>query len=71
LKQARFTKPARAELLGQTVYFETIEKGLGSRFRSEVEAVSQRAAAFPLHDKQCTVCSSTRLQTAGAFLITG
>jgi plasmid stabilization system protein ParE len=51
LKQARFTKPARSELLGQTAYYEAIEKGLGSRFRSEIEAAAQRAAAFPLHGK--------------------
>jgi hypothetical protein len=37
LKQARFTKPARSELLGQTAYYEAIEKALapGSDPRSK------------------------------------
>ncbi len=48
---ARFTKLARSELLGQTAYYEAIEKGLGARFRAEVEAAAQRAAAYPLHGK--------------------
>jgi len=51
LKQARFTRHARSELLGQTAYYETIERGLGSRFRSEVEAAARRAAAYPLHGR--------------------
>lgn len=51
MKQARFTKHARAELLGQTAYYEALERGLGARFRAEVEAAAQRAAAFPLHGK--------------------
>lgn len=37
MKRARFTSYARSEL----------HKGLGARFRSEVEAVAERAATFP------------------------
>lgn len=51
MKSARFTQHARAELLAQTAYYETLQRGLGARFRSEVEAAAQRAAAFPLHGK--------------------
>ena len=43
MNQARFTKYAKSELLGQTAYYETIEQGLGARFRAEVEAAAQRA----------------------------
>jgi plasmid stabilization system protein ParE len=38
-------------LLAQTAYYETIRKGLGARFRSEVEAAARLAATFPLHGK--------------------
>lgn len=51
MKQARFTKYARSELLEQTAYYESIEQGLGARFRAEVEAATKRAATFPLHGK--------------------
>jgi len=51
VKRARFTREARSELLAQTAYYETIRKGLGARFRAEVEASAQLAAAFPLHGK--------------------
>ena len=37
MKLARFTREARSELLAQTAYYETIRKGLGARFRAEVE----------------------------------
>jgi plasmid stabilization system protein ParE len=49
--RARFTREARAELLAQTAYYETIRKGLGARFRTEVEAAAKLAATFPLHGK--------------------
>lgn len=48
---ARFTAQARAELLAQTAYYEEVQKGLGARFRAEVEAAVQRAAFFPMHGK--------------------
>jgi plasmid stabilization system protein ParE len=69
LKQARFTKPARSELLGQTAYYEQIEKGLGARFRSEVEAAAQRAAAFPLHGKPSAGGTRRRLVTGFPFSV--
>lgn len=51
MKQARFTRQAKSELLAQTAYYEALQKGLGARFRAEVESAAQRAAAFPLHGK--------------------
>ena len=39
------------KLLAQTAYPETIRKGLGARFRAEVELAAKLAAAFPLHGK--------------------
>ena len=51
MKLARFTREARSELLAQTAYYETIRKGLGARFRAEVERTAQLAATFPLHGK--------------------
>jgi len=51
VKLARFTSEARSELLAQTAYYETIRKGLGARFRAEVEATAKLAATFPLHGK--------------------
>ena len=47
MKLARFTEHARAELLAETAYYETLRVGLGARFRAEVEAAAERAAAFP------------------------
>jgi plasmid stabilization system protein ParE len=49
--RARFTREARAELLAQTAYYEAIRKGLGARFRAEVERTAQLAAAFPAHGR--------------------
>jgi len=49
--KARFTKQARLELLAQTAYYEALRKGLGAKFRDEIEATAQRAAAFPEHGK--------------------
>ena len=47
MTRARFTEHARAEFLAEIAYYETLRKGLGARFRREVEAVAERAAAFP------------------------
>ncbi|MFN8895802.1 MAG: type II toxin-antitoxin system RelE/ParE family toxin [Betaproteobacteria bacterium] len=69
MNKARFTKYARSELLGQTAYYETIEKGLGARFRAEVEAAAQRAAAFPLHGKPSAGGTRRRLVTAFPFSV--
>jgi hypothetical protein len=69
LKQARFTKHARSELLGQTAFDEAIEKGLGARFRSEVEATAQRAAAFPQHGKPSSGGTRRRLVSAFPFSV--
>jgi hypothetical protein len=68
LNQVRFTKHARAELLGQTAYYEAIEKGLGARFRSEVEATAQRAA-YPLHGKPAAGSTRRRLVTDFPFSV--
>ena len=51
MTRVRFTAPARTELLAQTAYYEAIHKGLGARFRAEVERTAQLAAAFPQHGK--------------------
>jgi hypothetical protein len=69
LKQARFTKHARAELLGQTAYYEALEKGLGVRFRLEVEAAAQRAVAYPLHGKPSAGGTRRRLVTDFPFSV--
>jgi toxin ParE1/3/4 len=69
LTQARFTKHARSELLAQTAYYETIEKDLGARFRSEVESAAQRAAAFLLHGKPSAGGTRRRLVTGFPFSV--
>ena len=69
MNQARFTQAARSELLGQTAYYETMEPGLGARFRSAVEAAAQRAAAFPLHGKPSAGGTRRRLVTDFPFSI--
>lgn len=69
MKQARFTRYARSELLGQTAYYEALEKGLGARFRSEVEAAAQRAAAYPLHGKPSAGGTRRRLVTDFPFSV--
>lgn len=51
MKQARFTREARAEFLAQTAYYETLREGLGARFRTQIEQAAQLAATFPLHGK--------------------
>ena len=65
--RARFTRPARAELLAQTAYYESVRKGLGARFRAEVEAAAQRSAAFPLHGKPSAAGTRKRLVTDFPF----
>lgn len=69
MKQARFTKHARSELLGQTAYYEAIEKGLGARFRFEVEATTQRAAIYPQHGKPSAGGTRRRLVTGFPFSV--
>ena len=69
MNQARFTKYARSELLGQTAYYEAIEKGLGARFRSEVQAAAERAAAFPQHGKPSAGGTRRRLVTDFPFSV--
>lgn len=61
MKQARFTREARSELLAQTAYYETIRKGLGARFRTEVEHAAQLAATFPKHGKPGPASTRRRL----------
>ena len=51
MKQARFTRHSRAELLGQTAYYEEVQAGLGKRFRVEVESAARRAAVYRQHGK--------------------
>lgn len=51
MRRARFAREARSELLAQTAYYETIHKGLGTRFRTEVESAAKLAATFPAHGK--------------------
>jgi plasmid stabilization system protein ParE len=69
LKQARFTQPARFELLGQTAYYAAIDKSLGARFRAEVEAAAQRAAAYPLHGKPTAGGTRRRLVAGFPFSV--
>lgn len=69
MKPARFTAYARSEFLGQTAYYETIEQGLGARFRAEVEAAAQRAAAFPLHGKPSAGGTRRRLVRGFPFSV--
>ncbi|HYE41416.1 MAG TPA: type II toxin-antitoxin system RelE/ParE family toxin [Ramlibacter sp.] len=47
MKRARFSDLARAELLAEVAYYENRRPGLGARFRIEVEAASEHAAASP------------------------
>mgnify|MGYP006368070381 FL=1 len=61
MRRARFTREARAELLAQTAYYETIRKGLGARFRAEVEQAAQLATAFPLYGKPGSAGTRRRL----------
>lgn len=61
MTRARFSREARSELLAQTVYYETIRRGLGARFRAEVEVPAKLAAAFPLHGKPAAGGTRRRL----------
>ena len=47
MKRARFTEHARSEFLAQIAYYETLQSGLGARFRAEIESLAERAASFP------------------------
>ena len=69
MKQARFTKAARSELLAQTAYYEAVQTGLGARFRTEVQAAAMRAAAFPEHGKSSAGGTRRRLVTHFPFSI--
>lgn len=69
MRQARFTKEAKTELLAQTAYYEKIRKGLGSRFRAEVEAAARLAAAFPLHGRPSAGKTRRRLVADFPFKI--
>ncbi len=48
MKRARFTAPARRELLAEVAYYSNKESGLGSRFLTAVEEATSRALAYPL-----------------------
>lgn len=48
-------------VLAQTAYYETIHKGLGARFRTEVEVAARLAATFPLHGKHAPAGTRRRL----------
>jgi hypothetical protein len=48
VKRARFLKEARSEFLDRVAHYEQIERGLGERFRSSVQAAVVLAATFPL-----------------------
>jgi plasmid stabilization system protein ParE len=69
VKLARFTREARSELLAQTAYYETIRKGLGARFRAEVERTAQLAVTFPLHGKPGPAGTRRRLVADFPFKI--
>lgn len=69
MNPARFTKPARAELLAQTAYYEALEASLGARFRAAVEAAAGRAAEFPKHGKPSTAGTRRRLVSGFPFSV--
>ena len=69
MKSVRFAKHARAELLSQTAYYEQLQQGLGARFRAEVEATAQRAAAYPLHGKPSACGTRRRLVSDFPFSV--
>lgn len=66
---ARFTRQARSEFLAQIEFYEGQQRGLGARFRSEVEAAAQRAATFPLHGKPSAGGTRRRLVTDFPFSV--
>lgn len=61
MRRVRFTREARSELLAQTAYYETLRRGLGARFRSEVEVAAKLAATFPAHGKPAMAGTRRRL----------
>ncbi len=61
MTRARFSREARSELLAQTAYYETIRRGLGARFRHEVEVAAKLAASFPRHGKPAAGGTHRRL----------
>ena len=65
MKLARFTALARAELLAEVAYYENRRTGLGARFRAEVEAVSENAAASP--DSGAPIAGVARRRLLPAF----
>ncbi len=67
MTKARFTKEARTEFLAQVAYYEKRRQGLGGRFRAEVEAAAQRAAAFPLHGRHAAGGTRRRLVAGFPF----
>jgi plasmid stabilization system protein ParE len=50
-------------------YYEEQQVGLGARFRGEVEAAAQRAAAFPLHGKPTAGGTRRRLVSDFPFSV--
>lgn len=69
MSSARFTKQASAEFLNQITYYEEQQRGLGARFRAEVEAATRRAATFPLHGKPSAGGTRRRLVTDFPFSV--
>ena len=69
MKQARFTRLARSELLAQIAHHEQLAVGLGARFRSEVEAAAHQAAAYPLHGKPSAGETRRRLVSGFPFSV--
>ena len=65
MRRARFTELARSEFLAEIAYYETIRQGLGAKFRAEVEATTERAAAFP--DSGAPVAGDARRRLLPTF----
>ena len=47
MASARFHGEARLEFLDSVAYYETVQVGLGERFRESVEGAVQLATSFP------------------------
>lgn len=47
MRQVSFLEEARLEFLAEVAYYEQLERGLGGRFRSSVEAAVALAAKLP------------------------
>ena len=67
MTRVRFTREARTELLAQIAHYEAVQKGLGARFRAEIEQVARLAAAFPLHGKPGPAGTRRRLVPSFPF----